>query len=81
MLKVLAGTAVNPPPVVFHSWGDYKVEFAGFNPKFQYCQGGEELAGVETTFYERFHPDWIHCGSGAGPLTWNRERRVEEARK
>jgi hypothetical protein len=79
-MRVLSGERGANPPAVFHTWGDYKVEFAGFNPKFQYCQGGPELAGVETTFYERFQPDWIHCGSAAGPLTWNRERRVEGKR-
>jgi hypothetical protein len=75
--RCLAGERASPPPAVLHSWGDYKVEFAGFHWKFQYWQGGEELAGVEATFYNRFHPDWIHCGSGAGRWNWNRERRVE----
>jgi hypothetical protein len=80
MMRVLSGERGANPPAVFHAWGDYKVEFAGFNPKFQYCQGGPELAGIETTFYERFQPDWIHCGSAAGPLTWKRERRVDGKR-
>jgi hypothetical protein len=80
MMRVLSGERGVNPPAVFHTWGDFKVEFAGFNPKFQYCQGGPELAGVETTFYERFQPDWIHCGSAAGPSTWKRERRVDGKR-
>jgi uroporphyrinogen-III decarboxylase len=77
MLSVLAGERVDAPPVVLHSWGDYKVELAGFHPKFQYCQGGEELAGIERTFYERFRPDWIHLGSAGERWFWNRPRRVE----
>ena len=77
MLNVLAGELTAAPPAVFHSWGDYKVEFAGFPWKFFPYQGGEELAGVERVLYERFRPDWIHCGSGAGQWSWNRERRVE----
>ena len=77
MLNVLGGLTVGAHPVVLHSWGDYKVEFAGFHPKFQYYQGGEELAGVERAFYERFKPDWIHCGSAGRRGMWNRERRVD----
>ena len=63
---------------VLHSWGDYKVELAGFHPKFQYYQGGEELAGIERVFYERFKPDWIHLGSAGWRGFWNRARKVED---
>ena len=77
MLGVLAGKRSDRPPVVLHSWGDYKVEFAGFHPKFQYFQGGEELAAIERTFYERFRPDWIHLGSAGERRLWSRRRRVE----
>ena len=80
MMRVLSGERGVNPSAVFHSWGDYKVEFAGFHWKFFPYQGGAELADVERVFYERFHPDWIHCGSGPGPLTWNRERRVDGKR-
>jgi len=80
MMRSLAGERVSPAPVVLHSWGDYKVAFAGFHWKFFPYQGGEELAGVERKLYERFQPDWIHCGSGAGRWGWNRERRVEGKR-
>jgi hypothetical protein len=77
MMRVLSGERGANPPAVFHSWGDYKVELAGFHWKFFPYQGGAELAGVERGFYERFQPDWIHCGSAAGHWSWNRERRVE----
>jgi uroporphyrinogen-III decarboxylase len=77
MLKALAGETVSPPPAALHSWGVYKLEFAGFNPKFQCCQGGEELAVAERAFHERFKPDWIHCGSGAGRQWRDRQRRVD----
>lgn len=78
MLNVLAGGRVSWPPVVLHSWGDYKVELAGFHPKFQYYQGGEELAQIERSFYERFKPDWIHLGSAAWRGFWNRPRKVQD---
>ncbi len=80
MMKALSGERVNPTPVGLHSWGDYKVELSGVCWKFQYWQGGAELAGVDRTLYERFRPDWMHCGSGAGRWSWNRERRVEGKR-
>ena len=80
MLRVLAGETVCPPPVVLHSWGDYKVELAGFHPKFQYYQGGEEHAGIERTFYERFKPDWIHLGSAGWRGFWDRPKKVEDGR-
>jgi hypothetical protein len=80
MMRVLSGERGVNPPAVFHSWGDYKVELAGFNWKLFPYQGGAELAGIETTLYERFHADWIHCGSGPGRANWNRERRVEGSR-
>ncbi len=80
MIKALSGERASTPPTVFHSWGDYKVELAGFHWKFFPYQGGAELAGVERVLYERFQPDWIHCGSGAGHWSWNRERRVEGKR-
>ncbi len=77
MLSVLAGERTAAPPVVLHSWGDYKVQFAGHPPKLQYYQGGDELAEVERTFYERFRPDWIHLGSAGRRELWTRPRRVE----
>ncbi len=77
MTRVLSGERVDRPPVVLHSWGDYKVELAGHDPRFQYYQGGEELAGIERTFYERFGPDWMHLGSAAWIGFWDRERKVE----
>jgi hypothetical protein len=77
ILNALAGEQTDTPPVVLHGWGDYKVAFAGFHPKFQYYQGGEELAGVERTFYERFRPDWIHLGSAEWREVWTRTRRIE----
>ena len=77
MMRALSGDTTNPP-VVLHSWGDYKVEVAGFHPKFQYYQGGEELAGIERNFYERFKPDWIHLGSAGWKGFWNRGRKVED---
>jgi len=80
LLSVLSGESVDPPPVVLHSWGDYKVEFAGYHPKFQYYQGGEELAEIERVFYERFRPDWIHLGSAGWRGFWTRARRVEGKR-
>lgn len=80
MLRVLAGERTDTPPVVHHGWGDYKVAFAGFHPKFQYYQGGEELAGIERVFYERFRPDWIHLGSAGRREVWQRSRRVEGQR-
>ena len=80
ILSVLAGERTDTPPVVLHSWGDYKVEFARFHPKFQYFQGGEELAEVERTFYERFRPDWMHLGSAGWQGFWTRPRRVERDR-
>jgi hypothetical protein len=63
--------------VVLHSWGDYKVEFAGIHPKFQNYLGGQELASVERAFYERFRPDWIHHGSVWSRGFWERPRRVD----
>lgn len=80
MMKALSGERVIPPPVVLHSWGDYKVELAGFHPKFQYYQGGAELAEIERGFYERFKPDWMHFGSSAWRGFWDRPRKVEEGR-
>jgi hypothetical protein len=80
MLKVLSGEQSVSPPAVLHSWGDFKVEFAGSHWKFFPYQGGEELAGVERVLYERFRPDWIHCGSANGRWNWNRKRRVEGER-
>ena len=77
MLHILGGDRPDQPPVVLHSWGDYKVELAGFHPKLQYYQGGDELAGIERTLYERFKPDWMHLGSGGGRRYWDRPRRVE----
>ena len=80
MLRVLAGERVTPPPAVLHSWGDYKVEFAGHHPKFQYYQGGRELYEVEKAFYERFRPDWIHLGSAAWRGFWDQPRKVDGRR-
>jgi hypothetical protein len=77
MLRVLTGERTDAPPVVLHSWGDYKVAFAGFHPKLQYYQGGEELAGVEVAFYERFRPDWIHLGSAGPRELWTSPRRID----
>ncbi len=80
MLHVLTGECTDPLPVVLHSWGDYKIEFAGLHPKFQPYLGGEELAEVERTFYERFRPDWMHLGSAGWRGLWSRPRRVEGRR-
>lgn len=80
MLRVLSGESVSPPPVVLHSWGDYKVELAGHHPKFQYYQGGRELAEIERTFHERFRPDWMHLGSAGWKGFWDRARKVEDGR-
>jgi hypothetical protein len=77
MLNVIAGERTDAPPAVLHSWGDYKVQFAGFHPKLQYYQGGEELAIIESAFYERFRPDWLHLGSAGRRELWMRPRRVE----
>ena len=77
MLSVLTGERSAAPPVVLHSWGDYKVQFAGHPPKLQYVQGGNELAEIERTFYERFRPDWIHLGSAGRRELWTRPRRFE----
>lgn len=77
MSKVLSGECVMPGLVVLHSWGDYKVELAGHSPKFQYYQGGEELARIESGFFERFRPDWMHLGSAAWCGFWDRPRKVE----
>ncbi|HET6455209.1 MAG TPA: uroporphyrinogen decarboxylase family protein [Armatimonadota bacterium] len=77
MMRVLSGETISAPAVL-HSWGDYKVELAGFHPKFQYYQGGPELAGIERNFYERFKPDWIHLGSAGWKGFWNRPRKVED---
>jgi hypothetical protein len=77
LLNVLAGERTDLPPVVFHSWGDYKVEFAGFHPKFQRYVSDRELMGIERAFYERFRPDWMHLGSAPQRRFWARSRRVE----
>jgi len=78
MMRARSGERLVPPPVVLHSWGDYKVELAGFHPKFQYYQGGAELAEIERNFYERFKPDWLHLGSAAWRGFWDRPRKVED---
>ena len=75
MLKALHGEQVKPP-VVLHSWGDYKIGLAGHHPKFQYYQGGRELADIERNFYERFKPDWMHLGSAAWCGFWDRPRKI-----
>ncbi len=80
MLRVLSGQHTDAPPVVLHSWGDYKVAWAGYNPQFQYYQGGEELAEIERAFYERFRPDWIHLGSAGRRELWLRPRRIDGQR-
>lgn len=76
MLRVLSGERLYPPPVVLHGWGDYKVELAGLNPRYQYYLGGPELTRVEAGFYQRFRPDWIHVGAGARHEWWNRSRKT-----
>ena len=75
--QALSGKSLDPPPVVLHSWGDYKVELAGIHPKYQYYLGGPELAEIERSFYKRFEPDWLHLGSGADRNWWGRPRRVD----
>ena len=75
MLEVLSGRRLIPPPVVFHSWGGYKIQLAGWSPKFQHYLGGEELAYIEMTFYQRFRPDWLHLGSAGWRGYWNRPRK------
>ncbi|MDH7482856.1 MAG: uroporphyrinogen decarboxylase family protein [Armatimonadota bacterium] len=80
MLQALHGSRLIPPPVVFHSWGDYKVEFSGYHPKFQYYLGGSELAEIEMKFYERFQPDWFHLGSAGWRGFWQRARKTEGGR-
>ena len=80
MMRALAGERMTTPPVVLHSWGDHKVELAGHHPKFQYYQGGEELARIERAFYERFKPDWMHLGSAGWLGFWDRARKVEDGR-
>ncbi len=80
MLHVLSGERLSMPPVVLHSWGDYKIELAGIHPKYQYFLGGPELARIETNFYQRFRPDWIHLGSGSSRHWWSRSRQVRESR-
>ena len=80
MLRVLSGKPLDPPPVVLHSWGAYKIGLAGINPKYLYYLGGPELAEIERQFYERFKPDWMHLGSGASKNWWGRSRKVENNR-
>lgn len=80
MLCVLNGRRVNPPPVVLHSWGDYKVEWAGLNPKFQPYLGGNELAEIELAFWRRFRSNWVHLGSAGRRELWRRPRCVEGKR-
>ncbi|MDI6828972.1 MAG: uroporphyrinogen decarboxylase family protein, partial [Armatimonadota bacterium] len=79
-LQVLSGSPLVPPPVVFHSWGDYKIEFAGIHPKFQYYIGGSELAEIEVKFYKRFRTDWFHLGSAGWQGLWHRARITEGER-
>ncbi|MGB9587539.1 MAG: uroporphyrinogen decarboxylase family protein, partial [Armatimonadota bacterium] len=77
MIQALSGKSQDPPPVVLHSWGDYKVELAGIHPKYQYYLGGPELAEIERSFYKRFEPDWMHLGSGADKNWWGQPRKVD----
>lgn len=77
MIRALSGESQDPPPVVLHSWGDYKVELTGIHPKYQYYLGGPELAEIERNFYKRFEPDWMHLGSGADKNWWGQPRRVD----
>lgn len=76
----MSGEVVMPPPVVLHSWGDYKVELAGYHPKFQYYLGGDVLAAIERNLYERFRPDWMHLGSAGWRGFWHRKRKAEDER-
>lgn len=77
VIRALSGESVDPPPVVLHSWGGYKVELAGLHPKFQYYLGGSELAEIERAFYDQFRPDWMHLGSAGWRGFWDRQRKVE----
>jgi hypothetical protein len=81
-------TFLNPPsgglPAAPHWWGVYKLEIAGLGDSFEETDGlelgGERLARIDSTFYERFQPDWLHLGSGSWRWTPERLRSPEFAR-
>ncbi len=70
MLKALAGEIVEPAAVTPHWWGLYKFQLAGIverqEDEFQgWALRGEELARVDSLFYETFLPDMLHLSAGA----------------
>lgn len=72
-----------------HGWGLYKFQHAGLIHGYEgeaeaWALGGEKLAAVEERFYETYHPDMFHLGTGAvragGPASRAAERAREVAR-
>jgi uroporphyrinogen-III decarboxylase len=69
LLKALNGEKTERVPVTAHWWGMYKFQLAGIANGYEeegkaWALGGEELARVDSLFYETFKPDMFHLSVG-----------------
>jgi uroporphyrinogen-III decarboxylase len=88
MLAALDGRPTPILPVTPHWWGVYKFQLAGVihtpeDESLGWALRGEELARVDSLFYETFLPDMLHLSTGAArplPETAERQRRRQEMR-
>lgn len=73
MIKALNGEKTERVPVTPHWWGMYKFQLAGVANGYEeepkaWAMGGEELARVDSLFYETFKPDMFHLSVGKNRL-------------
>jgi len=69
MIKALKGESTDVLPVGLHAWGLYKFQLAGVINGYDeedkaWSSGGEELADIESNFYQTFKPDFFHLSEG-----------------
>ncbi|AEE98088.1 uroporphyrinogen decarboxylase family protein [Mahella australiensis] len=85
MLKTLNCETADQIPVTPHWWGLYKFQLAGFLTGYDreaeaWSITGQELAEVDSLFYEKFHPDMFHLTTGAPKIKESEAIREEKRR-
>ncbi len=71
MLAALNGQPTDRMPVTPHWWGLYKFADAGLisdgyeDADKAWSMSGQELADVDSAFYQKYNPGWFHLTTGA----------------
>ena len=85
MLRTLRGEITDQIPVTPHWWGLYKFEYAGLIQNYDKAReawnmNGEQLAKIDSGFYESFRPDMLHLTVGGSRIEKTEAEKREKKR-